>query len=91
MPKRTKIDGPATPKQIADALYPPMRMRFMSSSGIRPLFRQKAELHRLGEQVRVLPIPLHCPQLNPTEDLWALVKGEVANTVYSTLGRTKRR
>ncbi len=48
-------------------------------------FHQKAELHRLGEQVRVLPIPPYCPELNPMENLWDLVKGEVANTVFSTL------
>ena len=48
-------------------------------------FDRKAELHRLGEHVRILPIPPYCWELNPMKNLWEFVKWEVANTVLSTL------
>ena len=48
-------------------------------------FHQKPNLHRLPESVRLLPIPPYCPELNPMENLWDIVKREVANTVFSTL------
>ena len=48
-------------------------------------FHQKAELHQLPQPVRLLPIPPYCPELNPMENLWDIVKREVANTVFPTL------
>jgi len=48
-------------------------------------FHQKADQHALPEQIRLLPFPAYCPELNPVEKLWDQVKREVSNAVWETL------
>ena len=48
-------------------------------------FHQKAFVHQLPQSVRLLPLPPYCPELNPIENLWDIVKREVANTVFGSL------
>jgi len=48
-------------------------------------FHQKATHHALPEQIRLLPLPVYCPELNPIEKLWDQVKREVSNAVWETL------
>ena len=48
-------------------------------------FHQKATHHALPEQIRLLPLPAYCPELNPIEKLWDQVKREVSNAVWETL------
>lgn len=50
-------------------------------AGFHPL----PESDQLPQQVRLLPLPPYCPELNPMETMWDIVKRHVANTVFSTL------
>jgi transposase len=48
--------------------------------------------HRPGDaqlpgRIHLLPLPPYCPELNPVERLWDVVKDKVANKVYDTLDR----
>ncbi len=48
-------------------------------------FHQKSEASDIPEQIRLLPLPPYCPELNPVEKLWDLVKDHVSNKVFETL------
>ena len=50
-------------------------------AGFHPL----PESDQLPQQVRRLPLPPYCPELNPMETMWDIVKRHVANTVFPTL------
>jgi hypothetical protein len=41
----------------------------------------------LPANLRLLPLPPYCPELNPVERLGGLIKAEVCNRLYSTLDR----
>ena len=48
-------------------------------------YHQAPEASQLPEQIRLLPLPPYCPELNPMEKLWDCVKRKVANEVWETL------
>lgn len=48
-------------------------------------FHQKPAASDVPSQVRLLPLPPYCPELNPMEKLWDLVKRHVGNQVFETL------
>jgi len=48
-------------------------------------FHPKVNQHDLPQQVRIIEFPAYCPELNPIETLWDMVKDAVSNTVWETL------
>lgn len=50
-------------------------------AGYHPL----AEDKELPAGIRLLPLPAHSPELNPTEALWQVVKKGIANVAHRTL------
>lgn len=48
-------------------------------------FHQKPAASEVPSQVRLLPLPPYCPELNPMEKLWDMVKRHVGNEVFETL------
>ena len=46
---------------------------------------------RIPANVRLLPLPPYCPELNPVERFGGLVKAEVGNRLYETLERLEAR
>ena len=51
----------------------------------------KADFHHtpkasdVPSHVRLLPLPPYCPELNPMEKLWDIVKGHTGNKIFETL------
>jgi transposase len=45
---------------------------------------------RLPPNLRLLPLPPYCPELNPVERLGGLIKAQVCNRLYPTLARLER-
>jgi transposase len=45
---------------------------------------------RIPKNVRLLPLPPYCPELNPVERFGGLLKAAVGNRLYSTLPRLER-
>lgn len=45
---------------------------------------------RLPPNLRLLPLPPYCPELNPVERLGSLIKAQVCNRLYPTLARLER-
>jgi transposase len=45
---------------------------------------------RLPGNLRLLPLPPYCPELNPVERLGGLIKAQVCNRLYPTLARLER-
>jgi transposase len=45
---------------------------------------------RLPPNLRLLPLPPYCPELNPVERLGSLIKARVCNRLYPTLTRLER-
>lgn len=45
---------------------------------------------RLPPNLRLLPLPAYCPDLNPAERLGGLIKARVCNRLYPTLARLER-
>lgn len=45
---------------------------------------------RLPPNLRLLPLPPYCPELNPVERLGGLIKARVCNRLYPTLARLER-
>ena len=52
---------------------------------IHVILWDQAGFHQKSEQIRLLPFPAYCPELNPVEKLWDQVKREVSNAVWETL------
>ena len=48
-------------------------------------FHHKTAASDVPSQIRLLPLPPYCPELNPMEKLWDIVKGHVGNKVFETL------
>ena len=48
-------------------------------------FHPDPSLHPLPEQIRILPLPPYCPELNPMEKLWDQVQRSTSNAVWQTL------
>jgi transposase len=58
---------------------------------IHVLVRDQAGFHlrdgdpRLPERVRIVDLPPYCPELNPCEQMWDIVKDETCNQVFASV------
>jgi transposase len=63
---------------------------------IHVLIRDQAGFHlrqgdrRLPAGVRIVNLPAYCPELNPCEQLWDIIKDEIANRVFATISELRR-
>jgi transposase len=61
------------------------------TGAIHVLIRDQAGFHlrdgdpRLPQRVRIIDLPAYCPELNPCEQLWDIVKDAIGNKVFSTI------
>ena len=59
------------------------------------LVRDQAGFHlrdgdpRLPRQVRVIDLPPYCPELNPCEQLWDILKDDIANQVFPSIRKLR--
>ena len=59
------------------------------------LVRDQAGFHlrdgdpRLPAQVRVIDLPPYCPELNPCEQLWDILKDDIANQVFPSIQKLR--
>lgn len=59
------------------------------------LLRDQAGFHlrdgdpRLPAQVRIIDLPPYCPELNPCEQLWDILKDDLANHVFPTIPKLR--
>ena len=62
---------------------------------IHVIIRDQAGFHlrdgdaRLPERVRIIDLPPYSPELNPCEQLWDIVKDDIANRVHTTLAKLR--
>ena len=62
---------------------------------IHVLIRDQAGFHlrdedaRLPARVRIIDPPPYTPELNPCEQLWDIIKDEIANRIYATVARLR--
>lgn len=62
---------------------------------IHVIIRDQAGFHlrdgdaRLPERVRIIDLPPYCPELNPCEQLWDIIKDDIANQVHATLTKLR--
>jgi transposase len=62
---------------------------------IHVLLRDQAGFHlrdgdaRLPARVRIIELPPYTPELNPCEQLWDLLKDDIANRVYASVARLR--
>lgn len=60
-------------------------------AALHVLVRDQAGFHlrdgdpRLPQRVRIVDLPPYCPELNPCEQLWDVVKDETCNQIHATL------
>jgi transposase len=60
-------------------------------AAVHVVIRDQAGFHlrdgdaRLPSRVRIVSLPPYCPELNPCEQLWDLLKDETANRVHRTI------
>lgn len=65
------------------------------AEAIHIVVRDQAGFHlrdgdaRLPARVRIVDLPPYSPELNPCEQLWDLVKDEIANRVFATVPRLR--
>jgi transposase len=61
------------------------------AQAIHVLIRDQAGFHlrdgdaRLPARVRIIDLPPYSPELNPCEQLWDIVKDDIANRIYATV------
>lgn len=61
------------------------------TEAVHVVIRDQAGFHlrdgdeRLPQRVRIVPLPPYCPELNPCEQLWDVLKDETANHVHRTI------
>jgi transposase len=59
------------------------------------LVRDQAGFHlrdgdpRLPAQVRIIDLPAYCPELNPCEQLWDILKDDLANQVFPSIPKLR--
>lgn len=62
---------------------------------VHVVIRDQAGFHlrdgdqRLPQRVRIVPLPPYCPELNPCEQLWDVIKDEVSNRVYASIEKLR--
>jgi len=73
-----------------DALYL-AHLAQSDPEAVHVVIRDQAGFHlrdgdeRLPQRVRIVPLPPYCPELNPCEQLWDMLKDETANHVHRTI------
>lgn len=70
-------------KQIADSDPKALHVVIQDQAG----FHLPIDDARLPKNLRLLPLPPYCPELNPVERFGGLLKAAVANRLYPTLRR----
>ena len=68
-------------KQIAESDAEALHVVVMDQAG----FHMKHEDGRVPPNIRVLPLPPYCPELNPAEWFGRVVKAPMTNRIYQTL------
>lgn len=68
-------------KQIAESDPEALHVVVMDQAG----FHMKQEDRRVPANIRVLPLPPYCPELNPAEWFGRVVKAPMVNRIYQTL------
>ena len=68
-------------KQIAESDAEALHVVVMDQAG----FHMKQEDGRVPANIRVLPLPPYCPELNPAEWFGRVVKAPMTNRIYQTL------
>jgi transposase len=68
-------------KQIAESDPDSLHVIVMDQAG----FHMKQEDGRIPVNIRVLPLPLYCPELNPAEWFARVVKAPTVNRIYGSL------
>ncbi len=48
-------------------------------------FHHTPKASDVPSHARLLPLPPYCPELNPMEKLWDIVKGHTSNKIFETL------
>lgn len=65
------------------------------AKAIHILIRDQAGFHlrdgdaRLPARVRIIDLPPYTPELNPCEQLWDILKDDLANRIYATVARLR--
>ena len=73
-----------------DALYL-KDLEATDPDAIHVVIRDQAGFHlrdgdpRLPARVRIIDLPPYCPELNPCEQLWDMIKDEIGNRVFPTI------
>lgn len=73
-------------RQIAEADPEALHVIIQDQAG----FHLPTDDARLPANLRLLPLPPYCPELNPVERLGSLIKAQVCNRLYPTLARVER-
>lgn len=73
-------------QQIADSDPEALHIVIQDQAG----FHLPVQDPRLPANLRLLPLPPYCPELNPVERLGGLIKAQVCNRLYPTLDRLER-
>lgn len=66
------------------------------TDAIHVVVRDQAGFHlregdkRLPARVRIIDLPAYCPELNPCEQLWDIIKDEIGNRVFATIAELRR-
>jgi len=65
------------------------------AKAIHVLIRDQAGFHlrdgdaRLPERVRIIDLPAYAPELNPCEQLWDIIKDDIANRIHPTVAKLR--
>jgi len=70
-------------RQISDAEPGSLHVVVMDQAG----FHMKQGDGRVPENIRILPLPPYCPELNPAEWFGRVVKAPTVNRIYESLGK----
>lgn len=68
----------------------------IDTEAIHVVIRDQAGFHlrdgdpRLPARVRIIDLPPYSPELNPCEQLWDIIKDEIANRVFATIEDLRR-
>ena len=68
-------------RQIAESDPESLHVVVMDQAG----FHMKPEDERVPANIRLLPLPPYCPELNPAERFGRVVKAPTVNRIYQTL------
>ncbi|MEO6789103.1 MAG: transposase [Chthoniobacteraceae bacterium] len=82
------LQKPERPRRVRD-------LAAITPEATHVLVRDQAGFHlrdgdpRLPAQVRVIDLPPYCPELNPCEQLWDILKDDIANQVFPSIQKLR--